>query len=365
MTTFEKPRWKDNWENTQEHYRQWWRREGPVLRITGLPPLAQPRDKIPLPPMPTNPRECHTEPNWFALSQRHSLSRSRFPADNLPIAHTEYGCVQLATCFGSEPEFDKHTVWYNECISDPDDCPALVLTKQEPWWQAYKRIMLQVLKISKGDYLVGMPAFGSNLDVLAELRGTQVLLYDLIDRPDWVKEKLEEINQSFFVAFDDYYEHIRLIDGSSAYTYFHIWGPGKVSQVQCDFAAMISPDMFAEFVVPPLQRQCEWLDLSLFHLDGPSCIGHLDHLLAIPELDAVQWTPGAGQPGPGNDQWYSLYERILNAGKSVQILGTNVEEAHRILDTFGSKGVYLSVHVTSEKEADDLIAAVECMREPI
>lgn len=110
-----------------------------------------------------------------------------------------------------------------------------------------------------------MPAFGSNLDVLAELRGTQSLLYDLVDRSEWVKQKLEEINQAFFTAFDDYYEHIRLADGSSAYSYFGIWGRGKVSQVQCDFAAMISPDMFQEFVVPPLQRQCAWLGRSLFH----------------------------------------------------------------------------------------------------
>ena len=46
--------------------------------------------------------------------------------------------------------------------------------------------------------------------MLTELRGTQNLLYDLFDRPDWVRQKLEEINQAFFTAFDDYYEHIRI-----------------------------------------------------------------------------------------------------------------------------------------------------------
>ena len=117
-----------------------------------------------------------------------------------------------------------------------------------------------------------MPAFGSNLDVLAGLRRTQNLLYDLFDRPDWLQRKLEEINQAFFTAFADYYQHIQMSDGSSAYAYFSLWGPGKISQVQCDFAAMISPSMFAEFVVAPLRRQCQWLDHSLFHLDGPSCI---------------------------------------------------------------------------------------------
>ena len=291
-----------------------------------------------------------------------SLAQQRFPADNLPDRAHRLGCVQLATYFGAEPEFDDRTVWYSDVDREPDEYPILVLTKTEPWWRAYKQMMLKAYEISRGDYLVGMPAFGSNLDVLAELRGTQNLLFDLVDRPDWVHQKLEEINQAFFVAFDDYYAHIRLLDGSSAYTYFQLWGPGKVSQVQCDFSAMISPAMFETFVVPPLQRQCAWLDQSLFHLDGPHCICHLDALLAIPELDAVQWTPGAGQPGAGDPMWYGLYERILDGGKSVQILGASVQEAKRILDTFGSKGVYLSVNVDSEAEADDIIAFVESMR---
>jgi len=359
---YDGPAWKDNWEKTREHFRRWWRREGPLLTLSGLPPLAEPRGGAPAPPEPESPRRRHTDPAWVAAGQRHALSRWRYPADNLPIAHTDYGCVQLAACFGAEPEFAHGTVWYADCVRDPDDCPPLVLSKELPWWRAYKRIMLAVYEASGGDYLVGMPAFGSNLDVLAELRGTQHLLYDLVDRPGWVQQKLEEVNRAFFTAFDDYYRHIRLSDGSSAYAYFHLWGDGKVSQVQCDFAAMISPEMFAAFVVPALQRQCAWLDHSLFHLDGPACIGHLDSLLAVPELDAVQWTPGAGEPGAGDAKWHGLYERILAAGKCAQILGTSVEEAKRILDTFGGRGVYLSVRVESEAEADEMIARVESMR---
>lgn len=121
--------------------------------------------------------------------------------------------------------------------------------------------------------------------------------------------------------------------------------------MQCDFAAMISPSMFAEFVVPALRRQCRWLDHSLFHLDGPSCICHIDHLLAIAELDAVQWAPSVSQPGAGNSKWFNLYEQILSAG-----------EAKRTFDTFGSKGIYLSLNVTSEVEADDITSLVESMR---
>lgn len=357
------PAWKEDWQDTRKHYCDWWARRGPILTIGGLPPLDPPRPNAPEPPPPENLRQRHLDPEWFARQQRAELARQPLPADNLPIAHVDLGCVQLAACFGSEPEFAETTVWYNECIDDPESVPPLVLTKNEPWYQTYRRVMLEVLRRSNGDFLVGMPAFGSNLDVLAELRGTQNLLFDLIDRPDWVKQKLEEINQSFFIAFDDYYENIALPDGSSAYTFFHLWGNGKVSQVQCDFAAMISPDMFAEFVVPSLQRQCAWLDRSLFHLDGPDCICHLDHLLSIPELDAVQWTPGAGQPGAGDPTWYDLYRRILDAGKCAQVLGVTADEARHVFETFGSAGVYVTAYVEDEAEAEGLTRFVNDLRQ--
>jgi hypothetical protein len=79
-------------------------------------------------------------------------------------------------------------------------------------------------------------------------------------------------------------------------------------------------------------------------------------------LDAVQWTPRAGQPGAGDACWYDLYRRVLDAGKSVQVLGASLEEAKGMLDTFGSRGVYLSVSVDSKAEAKEIIGLVDSLR---
>ena len=357
--SYDKPNWKDNWESTKRHFKRWWNHEGSVITLKRLPPLDMPRTATPPPPEPPDARGRHTDPEWFAWNQRNGLLDKVLQGDNMPLVHVDYGCVQLAASLGSEPDFTDETVWYAEAIHDPDSHPPLVLTKEEYWWKRYKAVLMELVRIRNSDFLIGAPAFGSNMDVMAALRGTQNVLFDLVDRPDWVHEKLEEINQVFFVAFDDYYEQIKLSDGSSAYTFFNIWGPGKTSQVQCDFAAMISPDMFKQFVVPALSRQCAWLDNSLFHLDGPDCICHLPHLLEIEELDAVQWTPGSGQPGCLDPMWYELYKSVLDAGKSVQIMGAEMEEARRIFKLFGTKGIYMSVKVGSEAEANEIMEYAE------
>ena len=164
------------------------------------------------------------------------------------------------------------------------------------------------------------------------------------------------------VATVSIYDIIKLEDGSSTFGPFSLWGPGKTAKVQCDASAMFSPDMFKRFVVPGLTEQCEWLDFSLYHLDGTQAICHLDALLGIDALDAIEWTPQAGIEDGGHPRWFPLYRRILDAGKSVQIIGVNKEEFVHLLETIGGKGVYALVSSSDAAEADEIGSIAERYR---
>lgn len=127
---------------------------------------------------------------------------------------------------------------------------------------------------------------------------------------------------------------------------------------------MLSPEAFAEFVVPLLGEQCAWLDYSVYHLDGTDCIRHLDHLLAIEELNAVQWSVQSRDdlPGPGDPHWYGLYKRILRAGKSVQIAGVELRQVMPLLDALGPDGVFLAVDCECEHKAREIEEMAENYR---
>ena len=285
-----KPLWKEDWEKVREHYVRWWAHVGPVLVFSGLPLLQPTRGDADFPEPAKNLEQRYTDPVWSARNERARLAQMVLPADTLPIARVDYGTVELAACFGAAPRFAESTVWYEPCRLEPEQYGRLLLTKAEKRYRVYRDVMLALVQASGGDFIVGAPNFTPNLDTLMELRGTQNLLFDLIERPEWVKEKLAEINESFFRAFDDYYPHI-LADGGTAFMSFCIWGPGKTSQVQCDFAAMISPAMFREFVVPSLQAQCAWLDHSLFHGSFAVSLGRPGRDLPLGRT--------AGDPGVG------------------------------------------------------------------
>lgn len=85
----------------------------------------------------------------------------------------------------------------------------------------------------------------------------------------------------------------------------------------------------------------------------------LANLLAVKKLHAIQWMSGAGQPSHGDKSWYPLYQRILSAGKSVQICWISQDEVEPLLDAIGTKGVYLLVNdVNTEKEYERLLTLV-------
>lgn len=81
-----------------------------------------------------------------------------------------------------------------------------------------------------------------------------------------------------------------------AFCYFSSWAPGKMSKLQSDISTMISQDDYRRFVQPFIREQCQKIDYTLYHLDGVGAMHHLPALLEIEELNAIQWTPGVGEP---------------------------------------------------------------------
>ena len=357
--------WKPNWPETRQHFLDWWRGIGLVLGAGGAPRAPQPHEPVPDPGPPPSIEAHYAQAEARALRNHYQLSRQAYPADVLPVSSTDIGPGSLALALGSEPGFSPDTVWFNPYMEgdpNPEHRPPIRFDPHSRWWQVHEDTLRTCARLAGDNYAVGCPDLIENLDTLASLRGTQDVLVDMIERPEWVLAKIDEINAAWFEAYDRVYQIIRLPDGGSVFGAFRLWGPGKTAKVQCDAAAMISPAMFERFVVPALAAQCEWLDFSMFHLDGAHCLCHLDALLAIEALDAIEWTPNPKVPSGGDPAWYDLYRRILAAGKSVQAVGVRPEEVLPLLDAVGGHGMYIMTSFEDLAQAEALARQVEPYR---
>ena len=327
--------------------------------------LPTPREKIPSPTELPSIEAQWCDPNYRIACTEYILNRTAFLADSFPQADIQIGPGSLGTFLGAEPQFAPGTVWYTPCIHNPDTYgPIRLKPENNHWLDVHLAVVDEALRRSNGRYLVGIPDLIENMDTLAAMRGDEPLFFDLIERPEWVYDRLGEINQAFFQAFEIFYERTKDLEAGSIFNPFCIWGPGKTAKVQCDISASLSPRMFRKFVAPHLDAQCQSLDYSLYHLDGTTCLQHLDTLLAIDSIDAIEWTPqDQSQPTGGNSHWYDLYRRIKAAGKGVQVIGVTDDELIPLLDAIGPQGTYVMMSGSRTlDQAETLLKAVESYR---
>jgi len=352
--------WKENWDRTRARFNAWWKHEGLILCVTA--PRQRQVQPIPHPTRPKDIRDVWLDPHYRLAQAEYEMSWTYYGGESFPYFDTQIGPGNLATFIGSEPGYDSETVWFNPCIEDPDHHPPLSFRTDNPHWKKQMAIIEKGVTSAAGRYLVGIPDLIENVDILTSLRGMERLLEDMIDRPEFVEKRVSEINRIYFEVYDLIGSRVKDPWGGTTWAAFRVWGEGRTAKLQCDASAAFSPAMLRRFVVPALREECQWLDHSLYHLDGTQCICHLDELLAIDELDGIEWTPQAGRPDGGSPEWYELYRRILRAGKNVQAVSVKPSEVIPLLDATGPKGMYIMTQASSEEDARKLEERVEAYR---
>lgn len=350
--------WKENWEESKRRLIDWWNQDGLVVGMWGALPGDQPHEKLPE-PAPASREDWHRNPLIRAEHEHFRLANSCFPGDILPITAPDLGPGSLCVHLGAEPDFSRpDTIWFHPAFADVEDVEEigeLRFTGEDPWWKFTEAYIKEIRQLSQGRYVVGFPDLCNDMDILASLRDPNNLLMDMIEEPDWVEQKLKEIN----VAFKEVYSRIHdLVDpdrtlGTASRSFF-IWSPGKTGKFQCDTSVMFSEEMFERFVTPRLTELCDWVDYPFYHLDGTDAMRHLDQLLSIKSLKAIEWTPEAGKPGGADPCWYPMYRKILEAGKSVQIIYLEPEEVPGLLNAIGTNGVYVMPSFKNAGQVKDL-----------
>jgi len=345
------------WQRIQDTYTRWWAGEldRPIIQAT-----LNGRD-------PGRPEPAVTVPGRLASHglERpveeivdywdYELSRVRFLGDAFPRVWLDFGPGVVAAFLGSElvSTPSERTVWFRPREDVEITDLRLPYRDDSPWLARVKDLAAACVRRWNGQVQIGMTDLGGAVDILSTFRPSERLLLDLYDHPDDVKRLVWEIHDAWF----RYYAEIDAIlqpanPGSTAWA--GIFAPGTYYMLQCDFAYMIGPAMFDEFVRPELEACCQRLDYPFYHLDGPGQLPHLDSLLSIEKLGGVQWVPGAGAAAP--QDWPDVYRRVLEAGKLAQFLGVACEDTpfdaiDRIVDRLGTgKGLLARVSAPIEQE---------------
>jgi len=349
---------KEDWPQVQERYEAFWHGEiidRPLIQVTAPKGPSEPAD---VPVDEEDMLDWFTNPERVMARIERRVEHTYWGGDAFPLVfpvNTSLVAIEAAY-LGCPYKFalESGTAWHVPIIDDWEDLPSLEVAPDNFWWRTTQELLELAAKRGVGRYFTGVPDLQGGGHVAVLLRGTQRMAMDLFDHPEQVKQVINTVSEAFFHYYERCYEIIhRWTDGYA--DWLGVWSKTPCWTPECDFSAMISPAMFNEFFLAPLEQQTERIDRTIYHLDGPGELVHMDKFLSLPKLDGIQWVPGAGADKMSD--WIPLLQEIQEAGKLLA-LGCGPGEVPKLLTELKPEGVVLSTSCASVEEADALLGEV-------
>ena len=351
-------RYKDDWEATKQRYRAWWAHEN-----TGRCGLwvTAPRDQAPggdWPRRPDTPEERWMNMDYLAACNDHTHAHTFYGGEAFPVWSAGYpGHKSLSVFLGCPITLAFDTGWVDPIFPDDDiRWQDTAIDEDGPYYRFAMALQDRAIKESEGKSFPAICcALGGCGDTLSAMRGTERLLYDLMDRPDEVRAADLHFMDLWIEVYGKLYEKVVAArDGCT--TWFSLWAPGKFYAAQNDFAYMISPRHFRDIFLPSLERHLAYLDYSVYHVDGIGNFAHVDMLCELPRLQALQILPGTGKPSPLH--YMPVLKKVQAAGKNLHI-SIPPHQVETALEHLSARGLFIQTQCSSEAEARALLKNVE------
>ena len=269
-----------------------------------------------------------------------------------------FGPGVLAAFLGAEVENSSGNVWFRSSGEGSVRDLDFRVDRNNRYYRRVEEIIDGVYARTNGELIVGMPDLGGIIDVFQTFRPGEEMFYDMEDEPEAVKAALDRLAHCWQDVFDTWNRKYARQVGYSDWSRIYSRIPAYV--IQADACYMFGPEHFRSFVLPQLRFQTEHIKRTVYHLDGVGELTHLDDLLALPELNAIQWIPGGSYGVTG---WKDVYRRILDGGKRLQISYCTIEEVEEVLSEIGtSKNVCAMTQAYDIREYDRVMKRMEAIR---
>lgn len=305
----------------------------PALHITANDPEAK-RPAWTGPDLPRKQRDLN--PDWQRYLVRHAAATVRHYAEAVPAHQVSWGSmlVTLAVLAGGDYEYHE-SAWMCP-IDDLYSKPLPAFDPEAPKARQLTACFDAIKDELGGERLVVPPLLTDGFTTLSCFRGPDVLAMDLIEQPEQVARWAEALTTMFIDIYEYYYQ--RLGYGRDV-CFGGPVAPGRSEAVQCDFAVMLSPTMYQQFIMPGMRRMTEYFDFTLYHMDGVEQMRFLDLLQACPGLNGIQWNPQVEFADPLS-RLDDLTE-IRRRGLCLMVNCQTIDQAIRLTDLLGPEGLLL------------------------
>lgn len=305
----------------------------PPLHITANDPDAD-RPTWTGPDLPRKQRDLDS--NWQRFLVRHAAATVRHYAEAVPCYQVSWGSmlVTLAVLAGGDYEYHE-SAWMCP-IDDLYDKPLPSFNPDSPKARQLTACFDAIKDELGGEHLIVPPLLTDGFTTLSSFRGADILAMDLIEQPEQVERWAEALTTMFIDIYEYYYQ--RLGYGRDV-CFGGPVAPGRSEAVQCDFAVMLSPAMYEQFVLGGIRRMSDYFDYTLYHMDGVEQMRFLDLLQTCPGLNGIQWNPQVEFADPLSR--LDDLKEIRRRGLCLMVNCQTIEQALRLTDALGPDGLFI------------------------
>ncbi len=287
-----------------------------------------------------------------------SVKGKKFLAETFPVFFPNLGPEVYSAFYGGILQFQDVTSYYKPYIHDWSETDKLWLDFNNEYWQKLEELTDLACERCKGKSLVGYTDLHPGLDCAAAWRDPAQFCMDLLMYPEEAKKLINFSTKDFHKIFNFWDEKLKN-HGQLSVTWIGIPSFEKFHIPGADFSSMISTEMFTEFGMPILENEVKGIEHVVFHLDGKGVAKHIDQILTVPEIRAIQWVQGVGYDEPIM-QWVPFIKKLQNAGKGVMV-DLKPKELEPFMNSVNPKGIFLCISA-DETIQPDILKKIEHWR---
>ncbi|MDT8305671.1 MAG: hypothetical protein RRC07_07020, partial [Anaerolineae bacterium] len=281
-----------------------------------------------------------------------SIAGQTFHGETFPVYWPNLGPEVYAAFYGAELVYGEVTSWSIPLMRDEADASHLRLDLDNDTFHTLEAMTALALERCPGRYLVGYTDLHPGLDCVAAWRDPQQLCLDMIDRPELVDTLAHKAIADFETIYD-HFDAMLKAAGQLSVSWMGIPSRGRMHLPSCDFASMISPAFFRRFGLPILQREVRTMTRNVFHVDGKGVARHLETILSVPEVHALQWVQGMGDDQPIL-QWLPFLKDLQTRRVPV-VVDLSLAELEPFIAEMAPEGLFLWVATGNEAEEQAVI----------
>ena len=254
----------------------------------------------------------------------------------------------LEAMLGACVQVGEEAIWALEGGFDYTDLEALNLSPDNPWRRKYLEFAAVLTNRFRDRCPVGQPILRGISDMIASLRGTSQMVFDLYDQPERFRRLARCCNDLLIELVKEQQDITGPFAGGYEIEQFALWAPGRIIRMQEDGSAFLSPALYVQHIQDEDERQASSFPYSVIHLHSSSLF-LLDHILDVESLKCIQINKDVG--GTDVSGMLPFFGKVQDRAKKLMIRGKLDHEDLKLLRReLSPKGLYLQIVVESPAE---------------